>query len=238
MRSTHKWILLLIFLSVFVNSCGSDGGGSAQGVSNNSYAMVVSSEADLPPCGEANEKQLVYVSSVTGFKSCSEGSWVAISINGKDGEDGEDGTSGEDGEDGISILSNQLLNPYNTNICTSFPAIESCFFNGGQIVKLSDNSIIIMGNYSFQLYISAASNGGNAEYDRFSNSITLIAPPSSDVVFQRLDWEVSRGVTYLRALYLVYTRSTDLIQIVFDTDDDGVPEITDSVVHTVVRSNW
>ena len=81
-----------------------------------------------------------------------------------------------------------------------FASIESCYFNGGQFVKYSDGSILITGSYSYDLYVASASNGGYAEYDRLSNSITMIVPPTVSALFHELSL---RQFLYLRAIMRV-----------------------------------
>jgi hypothetical protein len=229
-----------LILSTFiplVASCGtsSSGGGGAPAPAeskNTNYTMVVDTIADLPACGATNPKQLVYVTSESTFKSCESGTWTAISIAGKDG------AAGAPGADGLSITSNQILSPYNTNICTMYSSLESCYFNGGQIVKYSDGTVLITGSYSYDLFVSSASNGGYAEYDRLANSITMLVPPTVTAGFQRLDWWVSRGTVAFKRLFLVYDRTTDGVSIIFDTNGSGTVNTGDETVHTVVKTSW
>lgn len=195
---------------------GSSGGGSMSKV----FSIVIDSDADLPACGDANKKQLVYVNSTKTFKSCETSGWVVIDMG------------------GYKIVSNKAIKPYDTDLCTMFPTIESCYFNGGQIVKYSDGSVLITSGYSYDMFVSASANGGSPEYDRLASSITVVVAPEMQVMWQRLDWSVSRGSVAFSALYLVYSRQSDSIKIVFDSNDSGELDATDEVVHTAVISDW
>lgn len=219
--------ILLTSLASCGDSSGGGGGAAAPAQSQNpAYTMVVSASSDLPVCGRSNLKQLVYVSSESTFKSCDAAGWTNIEIKGKDSPSG------------TTILSNQLLNSYNTNICTMYSSIESCYFNGGQIVKYSDGTVFITSAYSYELYVTAAANGGYAESDRLANSISMIVPPNTQAAFQRLDWDVSHAGVTFKQLYLVYERATDEVKIIFDTNGSNSVNQGDTTVHTVTRSNW
>jgi hypothetical protein len=234
-KSTLVLVVLVPVVSLIVTSCGKPSGSAAAPAAAvapttqaaaPSYTMVVATEAELPACAAANAKQLVYVTESTTFKSCEQGAWTAISIKGKDGAAG------------LTITSNTLLNPYNTNICTTYASIEECYFTGGQLVKFSDNTILLTGTYAYDSFVPAASNGNSDDYDRLANSISLMIPPSVTAAYQRLDWSVSRGSVNLKGLYLVYYRATDVAKIIFDTNANGTPDTGDEVVHTVVKSSW
>lgn len=202
-------------------------GASTTGSPSKTYTMVVASEDELPACDDDNFKQLVYIKSTKTFKSCESGTWASVEI----------GSPTSSTTAGLTIQSNELLDPYNTNLCTLYSSIEQCYFNGGQLVKFTDGTILIMGGYSYA-YFSPSSGASTAEYDRLSNSITMIVPPEVPNSYQRLDWEVSRSAGSLRNLYLVYSRALDRVALLFDSNNNRTPDASDEVVHVVTRSSW
>ncbi len=215
-------------LASFVVGCGQGAqngaspvaGGGGANTSQPVYSMTVSTDAELPACGDANKKQLVYVTSTKTFKTCEPSGWVVVEMG------------------GLKVVSNHMLKPYSNNICTEFSSIESCYFGGGQIVRYSDGSVLVTGTYFYDFFSSSSMNSGYPEYDRLSSSITMLVPPQLTGMYQKLDWDVSRSAAIGSGLFLVYQRSVDGVAVVFDSDEDGDPEPTDELVHMVVESDW
>lgn len=199
------------------NPVAPGGGTDSPGAQIPSYTMAVANDDQLPACAAANDKQLVYVKSTGVFKSCEAGNWLSIDIKGKDG---------------LTVTSNQLLNPYTTNLCTRYSAIESCFFSGGQMVKYSDGSVLLTGSYAYDMFISI----DDGEWDRMTTSLTMLVPPNAPTFWQRLDWSVAREGADGRALYMVYDRALDRVGLVYDSNDNAQPDLSDEVLHIVERS--
>jgi hypothetical protein len=217
-----KCIILTFF------GCGSarDGGtpvatagDGGSGTHTTAYSMAVLSDDELPPCAASNNKQLVYVKSTKIFKSCDDGQWTSIDINGKDG---------------MTVVSNQLLQPHFVNLCTRYSLIENCFFTGGQIVKYSDGSVLLTGGYSYELYADDGTAVG--EWDRMTSSITMLAPPETAIMWQRLDWAVSREGDDGRSLFMVFDRVNDRVILLYDSDNNAEPDITDEILLTVTKT--
>ncbi len=224
--------LTYLFLSSTIVGCGAGKGGSTGNTPESGYYTMTVEE--LPECSEANNRQLVYAKDTGSFHSCEGGSWVKIDI---EGEQGEQGVAGAAGQNGLRIVENKLISNSVTNICTEYSAIEACYFNGGQLLKYSDGSILINGTYSYIFYYDGAADS-EPEYDRLANSVSLIVPPEVENAFVRLDWGVSRGGVPNKNLFLVYFRSTHSISIVFDTNGDLEPDGTDEEVLTPVLTSW
>lgn len=212
---------------MLLSSCGTRGGvvaASAAGTGGGAsvpqaYTMVVAEDGELPACSTSNKKQLVYVKSTGTFKSCEDGAWSAIEIG------------------GLRVVSNSLLTPYATNICTFYSSFNSCYFRGGQLVKYSDGSVLLTGAYT-NFYMTDAPISSEPEYDRNSTSISFLIPAAASYGYQLLDESVARGNGDFKNLYLVYVKSTDVVAIVFDSNDDGDPDLSDEIVHNVARTNW
>ena len=219
-------LLLPTTLSLVLVGCGAAGsggspaaaGGGSSGAQGSPYSMVVASDDQLPTCSSSNDKQLIYVKSTSVFKSCDAGQWAVIEIKGKDG---------------MTVTSNQLLNSYSANLCTRYSQIENCVFNGGQIVKYSDGSVLLTGGYSYNMFVSGSDVG---DIDRMTSSITMLVPPDAQYFWQRLDWDVARGLDDGKSLFMVYDRANDKIILIYDTDDNGRPDPTDEILHTVLRT--
>ncbi len=215
-------------LASFVVGCGQGAqngaspvaGGGGANTSQPVYSMTVSTDAELPACGDANKKQLVYVTSTKTFKTCEPSGWVVVEMG------------------GLKVVSNRRIMPNGYNLCTEYSSIEFCAFNGGQIVKYSDGSVLLTSGYSYEFYASDDMTGGDPEYDRMANSITLLVPPEMGVMYQRLDWKVSRPSGIFKNLFLVYIRDQDAVKVIFDSNSDGEAGVTDEVVHTALIADW
>ncbi|MFH1016789.1 MAG: hypothetical protein V1798_01245 [Pseudomonadota bacterium] len=133
------------------------------------------------------------------------------------------------GEAGVSITANVLIALYPEDLCTAF-AGQDCYFIGGQLVKFSDGSALVTGGFTM-LYTD-----GVSDTDTDGNSITMIVPPSSDGMWQRLSYTVGRS-GILASLYFVYTRSPEEVTLVFDTDNDFVLDAGDEIIATLSLSS-
>jgi hypothetical protein len=223
---TYLPLLLANSFVITLMGCGAAGAGGSPTASGGGtgsqtpfYSMTVATDAELPSCASANDKQLVYVKTSGAFKSCDAGQWVTIDIKGKDG---------------MTVVSNQLLSPYTTNLCTRYSSIESCFFTGGQIVKYSDGSVLLTGSYAYELFFDDDNGGG--DFDRMTSSITMLVPPTVQYFWQKLDWSVARQDDDGRPLYMIYDRSNDRVVLVYDANDNAQPDLTDEILHTVVKT--
>jgi hypothetical protein len=215
-------------LASFVVACGQGAktgaspvaGGGGANTSQPVYSMTVSTDAELPVCGDANKKHLVYVTSTKTFKTCEPSGWVVVEIG------------------GLRVVSNRQIMPLSENLCPEFSSIESCAFNGGQIVKYSDGSVLVTGAYSYEFYTEDNMNSGSPEYDRMTNSITMLVAPEMSAMHQRLDWKVSRPSGIFKNLFLVYIRDQDAVKLIFDSNSDGKVGVNDEVVHTALMTDW
>lgn len=224
-RAQIFWVMSL---GIGLVSCGSSSqspvaaGGANNGGSNtsqNNYSMVVNTESDLPPCSASNKKQLIYVTSSQSFKTCEDSGWTAIEIG------------------GLKVLSNSILSPLQENFCTYYSSFNTCLFRGGQLVKYSDGSVLLTGGYTNSL-VTEATATSDAEYDQFNTTISFLIPASADYGFQLLDEKVARGTPGFRNLYLVYSKTTDKVALVYDTNNNQKPEATDEVLSLIARTDW
>jgi hypothetical protein len=129
------------------------------------------------------------------------------------------------GEAGVSITSSRLINPYPSDLCTDYSA-QLCLFTGGQVVKFSDSTVLVTGTYSM-IYAD-----GVSDTDTDGNSITMIVPPSSTGMWQRLSYTVGRS-GILGSLWFVYTRSPEAVTLVFDTNANLIMDSGDEVIATL-----
>ena len=107
--------------------------------------FLVQSEAELPECDSSTDGRLYYLSTDSGFRACSGGSWSNIDLTGPAGADGQDGSDGEqgpqgpagsdglDGEDGTSFTivgtveeTSDLGEIYIGNVGDAFYVNSSC----------------------------------------------------------------------------------------------------------------
>lgn len=105
------WTLII---SALIYGCGSQGkdhkapstsdeAKKAEPVSS-SQALLLDRKADLPECLEANKHQLVYVTELEAFMTCSGKAWSEVTLKApaapKEALAGKDGAAGKDGKDG------------------------------------------------------------------------------------------------------------------------------------------
>lgn len=208
---------LVSFLSCSILlGCGGGGGGAAIGGGDTgdgtevpwpSYNVATS--ADLPTCPGTNiTGRIYYVEADENFQACKSTGWTVINT-------------------GTYITSNKGISAPGVDYCTEF-AGEVCGFDGGQIVKYSDGTVIVIGQFTFTYQ-----NGGDTDLDTISKAIFIA--PSSSVGSNTLSLYVARGTGY-KKLWLVYTRSTDTLTLVHDTSGDGVMGAGDTTLATLTAS--
>lgn len=130
-----------------------------------------------------------------------------------------------------SIISNKLINPHSTNMCTQYVG-EFCMFGGGQIVRYNDDSVLLTGNWLFEY-----SNGtGDTDTDQNTASI-LFLPTLSDIGYIRISAFVARGTGY-KNMYLVYSKLTGEASLVYDTNGNATIDAGDTKITLLTVSNW
>ncbi len=224
--------IITLWLIASMTGCGrSSGDNGSDGLTTENgqlkhHSLMVATLNDLPACTAVAEGWLVYIKAASSFKVCSAEKWAAVDIKGE---------KGADGTNGLAIVENKRIPGNSYNICTKYYLIEKCYFNGGQVVKFSDNSILLTGAYRYALFHSG---DDGAEYDRFFSSHTVVIDPQISRLWIRLDWEVSRDDIAFESLFLVYQRSPEKIHIVFDTNGNGEPDSNDETVLNLQLQNW
>ncbi|MBN8540781.1 MAG: hypothetical protein J0L82_10380 [Deltaproteobacteria bacterium] len=129
----------------------------------------------------------------------------------------------------LSVTSNVRLSSSTTDLCIEYVG-HSCFFSGGQIVKYSDGSIILLGAFA-----TIYANGGDTDTDQ--NAVTVVLPGSITGGYIKLSDFVARGSGF-RAAFLVYVKASNTAYVVYDTDNDGVAEDTDETLLTLTQTSW
>jgi hypothetical protein len=138
------------------------------------------------------------------------------------------GVSGNDGSPGIdasslTVESSQLLPKTTTDVCTQFTG-EQCLFMGGSIVRFSDGSRMITGDWDYSYVVS-----GDTDLDAVSK--TFWVTPNQNSMSIRLHTMVARGSGYGN-VWLVYTRSPESFKIWHDATNNG-PDTSDTLLHTI-----
>lgn len=134
--------------------------------------------------------------------------------------------------EGLTISSNKLLSPYNTDFCTQYTG-ESCYFRGGQKVIFSDNSVLITAAWGF-VY---SAGGGDMDTDTNEHSLSIFIPPTTAASYQILSTFVARGAGY-KTGFLYYDRATDTVSVVHDTDSSTTVSAGDTLLHTITQTSW
>jgi len=134
-------IITMLLATIFTVSCGIDNTIHATFKKKDSTSATVTvsstpsatttltaaTAADLPTCDTTNQNQLVYLKDVKEFRSCDNGTWDAIAINGTNGKDGANGINGVNGVTGkvIDSVWGYTFNEdaYTTESSSSSPAI-------------------------------------------------------------------------------------------------------------------
>ena len=143
---------------------------------------------------------------------------------------GRDGQTGATGADGITILSNQKISAYLTDMCTNL-AGEVCSFLGGQQVKYSDGTTTLTGMFSYSFGVAG-------DTDINEHTAVVIIPSDQETAYATLSQFVDRGGGYYR-LFLAYTRSPESVKLVHDSNNNGVWDVaTDTDITTVNLIPW
>ena len=130
---------------------------------------------------------------------------------------------------GTAVVSNRIVSSVATNLCTQYTG-EGCYFGGGQIVKFSDDSVLILGIWLFGYNVS-----GDTDTDQ--NSITAFFPSTVSASYMRVSTFVARGAGY-KNLYLVYQRSPELLPLVHDTNGSATVDAGDTTLATLSITSW
>ena len=213
--SSKYLAIMALFLLATLGACG-----SGQEIQDNLVQSPIASEygtyavtsaADLPACDSTTMGRLYYLETEASFKVCKVSGWATITV-------------------GQTIISNKVINPYTTNMCTQFTG-DFCVFNGGQIVKYSDGSVLILGAWSYAFEIA-----GDTDIDQ--QTISYLVPPTQVTgSYSRLSGFVARGSGY-KAMYLVYTRSGDALSLVHDTNGSSTVDTGDTTITTLSTTTW
>ena len=154
---------------------------------------------------------------------------LAVILTGCGGSDTNNIGAGPMAVAGLAVTSNRLISSYGTNMCTQYTG-ESCIFGGGQVVVFSDGSVFLLGNWIFQYSIT-----GDSDTDQ--NSISAMFPATQTTVWLRLTIYAARGAGY-KNMYLVYSRATDSVKLVHDTDGSGTVNAGDTDIAALSMSTW
>ncbi len=98
-------LLALMMTATALSGCsGTDqDDGQSDGEELEDWGVYLAqSESDLPPCDSNTDGRLYYLSSDSGFRACSGGSWTGIDLTGPAGSDGATGPAGPAGADGAT----------------------------------------------------------------------------------------------------------------------------------------
>ncbi len=108
--------------------------------------FLVQSEAELPECDSSTDGRLYYLSTDSGFRACSGGSWSNIDLTGPAGADGQDGSDGEQGPQGPAGSDG-----LDGEDGTSFTIV-------GTVEETSDLGEIYIGNVGDAFYVNSTSH--------------------------------------------------------------------------------
>ncbi|MDG1540238.1 MAG: hypothetical protein P8Q46_01620 [Candidatus Thalassarchaeaceae archaeon] len=106
MKSTRKNALAILLALLMTASALSGCSGTDDDVDDEPRDLedwdvfLVQGSSNLPSCDSTTEGRLYYVSSESGFQTCSNGSWQSIDLTGPNGDQGPAGPAGADGEAG------------------------------------------------------------------------------------------------------------------------------------------
>lgn len=201
-------------------SSGSGGGDSsnptASSPSSPWSAYSVVAQSDLPTCSGDIVGRLYYIESTSSFQVCKSTGWTAINVK------------GNDGSSGLSVVVNKQFSSTATDYCTQNTG-ENCFFNGGQVVKLSDGSHFITINWSYYYSIT-----GDTDTLKVSKSYWYPASYTGPYFF--ID-SAARGTGY-KAVYFGYDTATATGYVYFDTNGNNSLDVgTDELLYTATTSN-
>lgn len=173
---------------------------------------MLATSSQLPACNPESENQLFYVLDIKKFVVCDATDWVEIEIK------GENGVDGVAGADGTKITSIKVISSTNTNLCST----RECYFNGGQLVTMSDDNKSITATST-----RVNSTPNPPEVDTFNSN--FIVPKVSTLFYSRVLTSVTRN-NVTANIYIRYFRNPEKVLLVFDTNANNIPEDTDEVV--------
>ncbi|RYE45643.1 MAG: hypothetical protein EOP48_22055 [Sphingobacteriales bacterium] len=219
-------------LSLMSFSCGGGGGGSGGGedaaVTTLSNMKMAGSKADIS-CNAAAKDFMFYVSSESTFYLCDG---VGLSVIDVKGKDGAAGVAGSAGTAGLTISSMYNLSSTVSDYCTRYTNI-TCSFRGGRLVKYSNGLVYFSGGLVNQEnYILA----NNVDYDTNAYVIDNDGYVSSGLSYSSLLKIARTGSDTLRQLWITYDISTDVAQIRYDTNNNGILDASDDLVDTLTKS--
>jgi len=193
-------------------------------------SLLVATQASLPACDAARQGALAYAKAEAKFFACEGAAWAAVEIKGEKGDPGAKGDQGATGTAGFTVARYQSMDPGGVDFCTQYTSIESCYFNGGQILRFVDGSLLITGGWT---YAASYSAGGDTDTDVDFAAFTFIVSATSSGSWQRLHPSVARGAGY-RSVFLTFERASNTFKLIHDTNGDAEPSSTDEVLKTVV----
>ena len=218
MLNKKRQLIPAIVLGLLVSACSKGGDGGAKAAAETPApppwgSYVVSSSADLPGCSGEVVGRLYYIKAEAALKACDSSGWITVNT-------------------GTYMTSNKIIDAYGPDICSSHTNL-GCYFNGGQIVKYSDGSILMLGSMTTIYYTTS----GDVDTDSDTSSISVVLPANVTLSYQTLSELVDRGSGF-RRLFLMYSRSSDTIALVVDTNNDQTPDSNDEIVGTLSVSDW
>ena len=107
---------------------------------------------------------------------------------------------------------------------------EFCAFRGGQRIKYSDGSVLVLGGFVFSYSVTG-------DTDINEHSITALFPPTTSTSFQLLSGFVARGSGY-RGLYLTWNRDPEELKLVYDSNNNLTADASDTVIATLSLTDW
>lgn len=137
---------------------------------------------------------------------------------------------------GLTIVSNQRINRVGpdvytgvgSNLCAAYLTTDRCSFEGGQLVKYSDGSTYVSG--TFRTYHDDTANTDSYYADNFSAFLFKPSDASGTII---LSARYYVAVGNPRILFLHWDRTTDVIRLVIDSNQNQQVDATDTVLRTL-----
>ena len=208
-----KALLNLILVAALASCLG--GGGDSTALPNfpsptaswNTFSVATPS--DLPGCSGDIIGRLYFIESTNDFRVCkSTTGWTVVSLT---------------TNPGITVTSIKNISGSSTDYCTQNTG-EACYFSGGQILILSDGSYLLTYRFSYNLGIT-----GDTDVDFIAE--TVFVPASYTVATKAMHPFVARGAGY-RTVYITYTKATNSVQVVLDSNNDAIISGADELLFT------